>query len=436
MGAGGEADPAGAGRLMKRELSARLESPATGTKVFVPAFPTIRPEMLLGLGDESIDAFYPFSELTAFYFYFARNAIWRAARALGLDRGEVLAPAYHHGVEIEALIDAGARVRFYRIGPHFEVDLDDVAAKIRPETTALYLTHYLGFPGPALEMRELANKHGLPLIEDCALALLSADGDVPLGVTGEVSIFCLYKVLAVPDGGVMVYRDLSTSPAVASLAGKSLHRPPLANSIPLVMSSMLRNIALRGGRAGRAIRGGILDIGKRALAASKVEPVLTGTQHFNKEHSNLGISRLTERLLQLQDIPAIVSRRRRNYLFLLDRLRDLSTPLFETLSPGVVPLCYPMLVEDNRHVRDQLVAKGIEAVDFWREGHSSCDISEFPEVARLRRSVLEVPCHQDLTLETLAEVVESIRGVVGTQRQCKLAAPKRASSVTLSANPS
>ena len=52
------------------------------------------------------------------------------------------------------------------------------------------------------------------------------------------------------------------------------------------------------------------------------EPVLAGTQHFNHSHRHLGPSRLTERLLRVQDVPEIVSRRRRNYLFLLERLES------------------------------------------------------------------------------------------------------------------
>jgi len=399
-------------------MSTSVASADPRPELFVPAFPTIRPEMLLRPADPAIRTHYPFSAPSAGYFYFARNAIWRAVKALGLDGGEVLAPAYHHGVEIEALIDAGARVRFYGIGPHFEVDLAEVRAKIGPDTRALYLTHFLGFPGPVREMKALAAEHGLPLVEDCALALFSADGDLPLGVTGDVAIFCLYKVLAVPDGGMLIHRDAASAEWRAGDA-----RPSWSSSLAVATSSILRNVALRGGRPGRALRRVVLGLGKRALSASNVEPVLAGTQHFNRGHARLGVSRLTERLLRVQNVAEIVAQRRRNYQFLLERLRDVSTPLFDSLPAGVVPLCYPMQVEDNRSVMAALVARGIEAVDFWREGHPACDISQFPEVARLRSSILEVPCHQDITLETLAAIVDEIRDVLKSHpRQVRLAA--------------
>jgi perosamine synthetase len=393
-------------------MSIPLRPEATAPARFVPAFPTIRPGALFRFGGEGVRSAYPFNEPTARSFYFARNAIWRAVQILGLDRGEILVPAYHHGVEIEALIDAGARVRFYRIGAHCEVDLKDVASKIGPDTRALYLTHFLGFPGPVRAMRELADRHGLPLIEDCALSLFSSDRDLPLGVTGDVAVFCLYKVLAVPDGGVLLFNGAARQSAAAFLAEATLPPPPVASNLAVAASSILRNVALRGGAAGRALRQLGLRLGKGALRASKVEPVLSGTQHFNRDHAHLGPSLLTQRLLKVQDIEEIVARRRRNYMFLLDRLGDVSLPLFADLPRGVVPLCYPMRVDDNRRVMERLVSRGIEAVDFWREGHPLCDLEEFPEVAQLRRSVLEIPCHQDLSFEAVTDMVAVIREVV------------------------
>ena len=369
--------------------------------LFVPAFPTLAPGMLLGR--RAAIRQHPFSSPTVRYFYFARNAIWNAVKMLGLDRGEVLVPSYHHGVEIESLLDAGAQVRFYRVGPRLDVDLDEVERKINSRTTALYLTHFVGFPGPVRGMKKLADKHGLPLIEDCALGLFSHAGDEPLGVTGDVAIFCLYKVLPVPNGGAMVING----------AGRyglpDPPPPPLSSTLSVLSSSLLRNLALRGGRPGRRLRQAALGLGKRSLRAVNIAPVLTGTEHFDRAHLELGISRLTRQIMLRQDATRIVARRRRNYLFLLDRLRDLSEPIFPTLPTGVAPLCYPMLVPDNRAVVERLLARGIEAVDFWRAFHPACSAAEFPEVARLRTGLMEVPCHQDLSLATMARIADCVR---------------------------
>jgi perosamine synthetase len=376
--------------------------------IFVPAFPTVAPEMLLRRR-VAVRRF-PFSSGNIRYFYFARNAIWHTVKLLGLDRGEVLVPSYHHGVEIEALLDAGAQVRFYRIDGHLGVDLEDVERKISSRTSALYLTHFAGFPGPVRQMKKLAEKHGLPLIEDCALSLFSMDDDLPLGVTGDAAIFCLYKVLPVPHGGALIMNGPGRPEP------PELTPPSFSFTFSLLSASLLRNLALRGGSVGRHLRRMALGLGKTSLRAANITPVLTGTQHFNRADLGLGISGLTRRILRGQDIGQIIADRRRNYLFLLEQLRDLSKPLFATLPPGVVPLFYPMLVDDNRLAAQRLVARGIEAVDFWRAFHPACPAAEFPEVAGLRTSMMEIPCHQDLTLKTMKRIAACVRDVLTADR--------------------
>jgi perosamine synthetase len=290
------------------------------------------------------------------------------------------------------------------------VDLEDVERKIGSRTTALYLTHFAGFPGPVREMKRLAEKHALPLIEDCALSLFSMDGDLPLGVTGDVAIFCLYKVLPVPNGGALVING----PGRCGLP--RLRPPPFSSTFSVLSSSLLRNAALRGGKPGRRLRKLALGLGKSSIKAANIAPVLPGTQHFDRAHLNLGISGLTRRIALGQDVAQIIATRRRNYLYLLEHLSDLSEPMFATLPAGVVPLFYPMLVKDNRLIAERLVARGIEAVDFWRDFHPACPSADFPEVAWLRTSLMEIPCHQDLTLATMAKIAACVRDEMTSDR--------------------
>ncbi|MGQ0504184.1 MAG: DegT/DnrJ/EryC1/StrS family aminotransferase [Myxococcaceae bacterium] len=372
---------------------------------FVPALPTLWPSMLWSRKKPA--DFVPFSSSSSVrFFYFARNAVWLTVRMLGLEGAEILVPSYHHGVEIEALADAGAKLKFYRVGPHWDVDLDDVRAKLSSKTRAIYLIHYAGFPGPVQQLRALADEQHLPLIEDCALSLLSSQGSRPLGTTGEVGIFCLYKTLPVPNGGAMTLNgerrySLPLPPA-----------PPHASTLSHAASSLLQNLELRGGAAGALLRGAIRKLGRGTVSAAGVERVSTGTRHFNREHVELGMSPLTLRIAQAQNLPSIVETRRRNYFFLLGRLRDVAPPLFAELPPGTCPLFYPLLVDDKREVMARLAARGVESVDFWRHFHPACDPREFPETAMLRRRVLEIPCHQDLSPEVMDVVAHAVRDAV------------------------
>ncbi len=383
----------------------------TQAKLFVPALPTLWPSMLLSQREPG--GFLPFSAPNVRWFYFARNAVWLTVKMLGLDKGEVLVPAYHHGVEVEALVDAGATPRFYRVGSRWDVDVEDVERRIGPKTKALYLIHYAGFPGPTEAMRQLADKHGLPLIEDCALSLLSSDGGVPLGSTGDVGIFCLYKTLPIPHGGALTING----PRSYSLPEPPL--PPLASTLSHTVSALLQNLELRGGAVGRGMRRLVRSLGHGVVKAADIERVATGTQHFNRQHVDMGMSPLARRIAQAQDLEGIVERRRRNYFFLLGRLRDVSPPLFNQLPPGVSPLFYPLVVRDKAEVMARLHARGIESIDFWRHFHPACDASAFPEVANLRRSIVEIPCHQDLTPEVMAEVADAVRGALTTDKKSR-----------------
>ena len=380
-----------------------MEEVKTPGRMFVPSLPTLWPSMLMARKDAS--GFLPFASPSVRYFYFARNAVWLTVKMLRLDEdgGEVLVPAYHHGVEIEALVDAGVTPRFYRVGSRWDVDLEDVERRIGPKTRALYLIHYAGFPGPAAEMRALADKHGLPLIEDCALSLLSADGTVPLGSTGDVGIFCLYKTLPVPNGGAMVIngpRQYSVPEPPA---------PPVTSTFSHTLGSLLQNLELRGGAVGRTLRAAIRGVGRGTVKAASIERVATGTQHFNRKHVDLGMSPLTKRIAFAQDMAGVVEKRRRNYFYLLARLRDVSPPLFNQLAPGVCPLFYPMVVENKPALLENLRARGIDAIDFWKYFHPACDAAQFPEVAQLRRTILEIPCHQDFGPEAMAEIADAVR---------------------------
>ena len=120
----------------------------------VPAAPAVRSRELFRR--RQADSFYPLSSPFIQYFYFARNAIWHAVRLLHLIGKDILVPAYHHGVEVEALLHAGARVRFFRVDSRMNADVEDIERKIGPETGALYLIHYLGFPGPVAAIQRLA----------------------------------------------------------------------------------------------------------------------------------------------------------------------------------------------------------------------------------------------------------------------------------------
>jgi dTDP-4-amino-4,6-dideoxygalactose transaminase len=368
---------------------------------FLPCLPTLRPSLLaprLRAGPSP----FPFASADAHRYYFARNGVWAAARALGLAGHEVLVPAYHHGVEVEALEAAGAIPRFVRVDGRMRLDLEHAEACIGPRTRALYVIHYLGLPQPMDDVLALARQYGIAVFEDCALALLSRDGDVPLGSRGDVAVFCLYKTLPVPNGGVLVAnRPLCVSPP---------SRPaPMGSTLSHATGSFLAHLALRHGPGGEAARDAIRRAHRAVRSATGMHALSTGTTHFDAEAIGVGMSRLTAVILENLDYDAIVEARRRNWFLLSSRLRELAPPVHAELPPGACPLFYPLLCADKAGTAARLAARSVETVDFWRDGHPACSAEAFPEVAALRRRVLELPLHQDLGPDDMAYLASAVQ---------------------------
>ncbi len=367
---------------------------------FLPCLPTLAPGMLTPRLRAS-PAPYPLSGVDVRRFYFARNAVWLSAHLLGLAGREILVPAYHHGVEVEALVAAGAIPVFVRVDGRMGLDLDHLAGAIGPRTGAIYVIHYLGFPQRMDAILEIAQRHGLPVVEDCALALLSKDGEVPLGARGDLGIFCLYKSLPVPNGGVLAMNRTFDAPSAGRAA-------PAGSTLSHAAGSMLARMALRYGAAGEAMREGVRRTGRLVRGATGLHALSTGTMHFDPDAADVGMSRLTRLISENLDYEEIVERRRRNWFLLLARLRDVVPPIQSELPPGACPLFYPLLCRDKADTAAKLAARGVETVDFWREGHPACRIEDFPETFALRQRVLEVPLHQDLDPDDMSYLASAV----------------------------
>jgi selenocysteine lyase/cysteine desulfurase len=371
--------------------------------VFIPSLPTLPPAVLA----RPARPLYPLDRLahpSAQLFYLARAGVFRAVRAfLGDGEGTVLMPAYHHGVEVQAVRAAGARIVFYRVDEKMRADLDDVSEKLLlPDVRALYLTHFVGFAQPAAEARHLCDQLGVKLIEDCALALFSAAPDgVPLGARGDAAIFCLYKTLPLPHGGLLIAPSVPWQRAPA---------PPLASTLHHVAGQFLAHLELRDFLAGATLRR-LARSAAHATVDRVVDTVRTGTQSIDPRDLQLGASRLLSPLLHRTDGEQVRLRRRRNFQRLAEALDGLVEPIGHPLPPGCCPLFLPVRVQDKPRRVQALHAAGVEAIDFWNSHDPACDVAQFPEVARLRREVLELPCHQSLDDDDIDRVARAVKRI-------------------------
>jgi dTDP-4-amino-4,6-dideoxygalactose transaminase len=348
---------------------------------------------------------FPWSAPSHAYFYRARNAIYHLVRGLGLDADdEILVPAYHSGNEVGAIRAAGAQIRYYGIDRALRPDVDALARLITPKTRAVFVIHFLGWPQPIAEIQSFCRSRGLLLIEDCALALLSETEGRPLGTFGDHAVFCLYKTLPVPNGGLLVHNGGGLR-HVDGLRLRPCGFAPLAGRSSELLLEWLR---ARSNATGHALFALKRTMG-RVLRASGTERAPVGDMGFDPAQLDLAISPVSQALLRRYDYAAIRSRRRDNFHRLRAALGDRVTLLRHDLPEGVCPLFFPILVPDKGAAARALWARGVDAVEFWNDGDPAAD--DFPDVRFLRRHVLELPLHQDLGAEQIDFVAEQVRAL-------------------------
>jgi len=311
-------------------------------------------------------------------------------KALGFDPGdEILVPAYHHGSEIEALVQAGIRCRFYDAGQGrlLEPGKEDLEALLDDRVRALYLTHYLGLPQDTARWRAWCDEHDLLLIEDAAQAWLSSRDGTPVGTYGDLSIFCLYKTIGVPDGAAVV----SDSPLEPPCSKRSIGMGRVA----------LRHAAYLAQRWGW-----FADLRRRFKGADEYDPDLE--QEFGLGDPRRPPYATTEFLLARAAYPAVQAMRATNYAFLLERLERFVPKQFAHIPEGAAPFAFPLQTNRKEQLFTRLARRGIFASNFWSIPHPCLPTAGFPRAATLRNSILALPVHQELSGRELERVVDTV----------------------------
>ncbi|MDB6047255.1 MAG: UDP-4-amino-4-deoxy-L-arabinose--oxoglutarate aminotransferase, partial [Pseudomonas sp.] len=83
-----------------------------------------------------------------------------------------------------------------------------VEALITTNTKAICVVHYAGYPASLKELRNIADRYSLSLIEDCAHALGAEYDDQPIGSIGDYAIFSFQAIkhMTTVDGGMLVIK--------------------------------------------------------------------------------------------------------------------------------------------------------------------------------------------------------------------------------------
>lgn len=156
------------------------------------------------------------------------DALFIALRALGIGPGdEVITTPFSFFATAESISVVGATPVFADIDPEtFNLDPAAVEAALTPRTKAIVPVHLFGAPAPMGRLMDIARRHNLFVVEDCAQSFgaryeggcLHCDGTCgadalkgqhtgTMGHLGAYSFFPSKNLGAFGDGGLVVTND-------------------------------------------------------------------------------------------------------------------------------------------------------------------------------------------------------------------------------------
>ncbi len=304
------------------------------------------------------------------------DALYIAMRALGLKPGEEVITTAHSWISTsETITQAGGSVVFCDTDADtFTVDPQQIEGKITSRTRGVIPVHLYGQAADMDPILEIARRHNLWVIEDCAQAHLATYKGRTVGTFGDVATYSFYpgkNLGAIGDaGGILTNRD--------------------------DLASWMTMFARHGGKGDHLIEG----------MNSRMDGIQGAVLRVKLPH----LQNWTERRRQVAQ----------HYNELLAGVGDLRLPQVAEGRDHVYHL-YVVRTKQRDALRAHLKGRGIEtvlnyprALPFY-PAYSYLDHKpeEFPNAFENQSRILSLPIYPEMQVEKIRYVAESIRSFYG-----------------------
>lgn len=301
-------------------------------------------------------------------------ALHTVLSALGVGpRDEILVPSFTFIATANAILYQNARPVFVDIDPQtLNIDPEDMERKITKRTKGVIPVHYGGLPAEMDTVIQIAEKHGLFVLEDAAEAIGAVYKGKKVGNLGVAAIFSLHaqKVITTGEGGIITTDDEKLAEAC------------------------------------RRIR----DHGRDAQTKHFV--CLGYNYRMTEMQAALGVE-------QLKKIETIIQKRIANANYLTERLIQNHNLVLPQVPPHLrhTFMLYTIRVKSDRDLlMEYLCKQGVEAKVYFHPIHlepfyrKAFDLSEglLPVTEKVSRQVLSLPVHAKLTQEELGYIADNI----------------------------
>lgn len=347
-----------------------------------------------------------------------RTALLLALKALGVGEGdEVLIQGYTCLVVANAITYTGAHPRYIDIdSTDLNMDVDHIEDHITPKTKAIIAQHTFGHAASLDHIMNIASKHDIPVIEDCAHTVGSSYQGKKLGTIGDIGIYSFGSDKAITSirGGALV-----TSRADLMQRVDMLHdRLPEPSRLKTVQHLMYIPLFLLAKPLYHVGIGKVLLKGARSLHI--LARIIYPEERIGKRPlfypARLSHSLALILLEQLNHLTAMNKHRKRIEHIYREELPQLR---FQPVGEDEYPLYMTALVSNPRAIQRRLKKKNIFLTLYWtgqpivpagvdlsvaqyRQG--SCPIAE-----DLSTCMLSLPTHRGIRDEDARRISDEIR---------------------------
>ena len=349
-----------------------------------------------------------------------RAAIALAIATLKIGRGDaVLVPTFHCPTMVSPIVGAGAEPLFFPIDNLGAPRLDVLSTQDLRSVRAMLVAHYFGLPQTISKVRQFCDERGIALVEDCAHAMFGKVEGRPIGSWGDFAIASLTKFFPVTDGGCLVVAFDRSMPRPPGRQSSISEVRSVANAI----ETAARHHRLRGLNTLLNASFAVTNRLRRRRNARGASAPTDSPNEFQGSGS-------TEAFLQSVTAPVeaskwakwiarsahrerIVTARRKNYIYLARELGGTqgAIPLMPRLPDDAAPYVFPIWIEQPEATYQAIRAAGVP-IFRWDQIWPSTPAIPGDCGVQWAKHVFQLGCHQDLSIDDLSRMVESLRRLI------------------------
>jgi dTDP-4-amino-4,6-dideoxygalactose transaminase len=179
----------------------------------------------------------------AFAFWKGRVAMYAILRAIGVGKDdEVILPGYTCVMDVNPIKYLGAKPIYVDIEPvTYNMNVELLEEKITPRTKVIVAQHTYGYPCEMDAIMDIANRRGIPVVEDCCLAMGSTYKGKVCGTFGVAAYWSFQwnKPFTTGIGGMTTANDDELARKIEEFCNTGLVQPPVKASLMLSLQRMV-----------------------------------------------------------------------------------------------------------------------------------------------------------------------------------------------------